>query len=523
MKILNAFYDLKVSPCTFDIVYFLFAAEMYRRHLSLDAIDLFVVANDEGDGFRIETVDTTIEAKEWMLQHVLLQCHTLLKSCRRTIHCPSREEAQKHIDGMDPVYPANYSVTTPHPNYTAPEIVVQGLRGYPYSTLSATSEALNKVDLWTSSQDVEDRRLICITLREMDRRPKRNSDLKAWSTFARSLDPDVYFPVIVRDTATVFRPPPNELQGLACFDAAALDIQIRMALYERAFLNLLVNNGPIALLYFNEKTRYLQFRPQYDEADTSERYLAKIGFTADYDPMLKTRYQKVSMDFDKIENIDREFNRMMANTKSAPPTQFDQWASANEWRKRFARFGSFDVAEQIHQIICTKAGKNEHEDTEFDLLVAQSASALAEEGYHLDAERGFDLLAKRAPENIEFRFGRLKVLTQLFKIDEIIAELEHLEGLGADMSPLNSLKAQCLTQVGRYEEAVDYFDKHFAMHVPDPNTLFDYSNAVGAIGDINAQIGALERALLLLSPNDKDAIAKIEAALEIARDAQTVS
>ena len=48
MKLLRAFYDLKVSPATYDIISFLFLADMWRLKSELDAIDLYIVANDGG-------------------------------------------------------------------------------------------------------------------------------------------------------------------------------------------------------------------------------------------------------------------------------------------------------------------------------------------------------------------------------------------------------------------------------------------------------------------------------------------
>ena len=64
MKVLYAFYDLKVSPCTYDIVNFLYLAEMRRLKDGLDAIDLVVVANDGQDIYRDDEIDTPKKANE---------------------------------------------------------------------------------------------------------------------------------------------------------------------------------------------------------------------------------------------------------------------------------------------------------------------------------------------------------------------------------------------------------------------------------------------------------------------------
>ena len=58
MTVLSAFYDLKVSPTTFDIFEFLYQAEIERIHNGNDALDIFIVANDANDGFREENTVT---------------------------------------------------------------------------------------------------------------------------------------------------------------------------------------------------------------------------------------------------------------------------------------------------------------------------------------------------------------------------------------------------------------------------------------------------------------------------------
>ena len=66
MKVLTAFYDLKVSPATYDIVSFLFLAEMVRLRDDLDAIDLAIVYNDRDGPYRGDDKTTSREKKDWM-------------------------------------------------------------------------------------------------------------------------------------------------------------------------------------------------------------------------------------------------------------------------------------------------------------------------------------------------------------------------------------------------------------------------------------------------------------------------
>ena len=165
------YYDLKVSP-TFDITTFLALAEMWRLHHNLDAIDLYVVANDLADGYRENEIGTSKAKKDWMLQHVLLQTHTLAKSCRRTIYVPDRNELTLLPNSTAQIFPEHYDVQAPEAFYLTKEITHFGLRGLPYPTFDVTPEAATHIDTWIKHH-AKGRRLVTITLRHSSRQPER--------------------------------------------------------------------------------------------------------------------------------------------------------------------------------------------------------------------------------------------------------------------------------------------------------------------------------------------------------------
>ena len=101
------------------------------------------------------------------------------------------------------------------------------------------------------------RRAITITLRESSHWPERNSDLAIWADVARFLWDRGYFPIAIRDTAHAHEP-------LSRFPAtwlrASLDLRFRAAVYETAWCNLFVSNGPAALAFLSTRP-WLMFRP----------------------------------------------------------------------------------------------------------------------------------------------------------------------------------------------------------------------------------------------------------------------
>lgn len=89
---------------------------------------------------------------------------------------------------------------------------------------------------------------VTITLREAEHDPLRNSKTEEWLRFARYLQDSGERVIIIRDTAKANEP----LPGFEICSEAAINIHVRLALYERAKTNFFVSNGPVALAMFSE-------------------------------------------------------------------------------------------------------------------------------------------------------------------------------------------------------------------------------------------------------------------------------
>ena len=86
--------------------------------------------------------------------------------------------------------------------------------------------------------------------------PARNSNLEAWTAFARRLDPTRFMPVFVPDLEQTLNGQLQALQGHAVLGEAAWNLGLRMALYERSYISLGVNTGPMGLCWLNARTHY---------------------------------------------------------------------------------------------------------------------------------------------------------------------------------------------------------------------------------------------------------------------------
>jgi len=124
--------------------------------------------------------------------------------------------------------------------------------------------------------------------------------------------------VFVLDTERTLDQFPDGIQGFAVFREVAWNLGLRMALYERAWLNLGVNNGPMALCWLNERTRYITFKILTPGvAGSTVAFNRSRGFEPNESLPFATPFQKWVWEEDTPEVIEREFQAMVARIEYA--------------------------------------------------------------------------------------------------------------------------------------------------------------------------------------------------------------
>jgi hypothetical protein len=320
-RTLFAFYDLKVGPITFDCLWFLAGADLQRRRLGLDKIHVVIVPGPY-EGVRRERDDYEIvidPAKRGeRIQNILIQACPLLASCSGLTQAGSRAEAAYLRSVLaHHVFPSDYEPALPvYPSSRfCLEAARQGERSI--AALRATPERLRNIDRWLARRAVADRRLVTITLRGYDYMPVRNSNADAWAAFARGLDPRRYFTVFIPDTEQTIEGLPGALDEFVLMSEAAWNVGLRMALYQRAFLNMGVNNGPMGLCWLNETTRYatLKMAPAGVPQTTPESF-RDLGFEMGRSLPFATPFQQLVWEDDRRDVIERVFAGLVARIES---------------------------------------------------------------------------------------------------------------------------------------------------------------------------------------------------------------
>ncbi len=313
--ILYAFYDLGVAPITFDFLWFLVGAELERKRRSLSSVHAVIVPGPR-DGLRKENpeLERSLDpaTRRGRITNLLVPACALLPTLSGVTLAGSRAQADQLVKlAANAVFPARYEPALP--SYPGPQEPLRAARDEQtqVAVLRATAVDLRAVEAWLAAHQC-DRRIVTITLRGYGYVTGRNSNIAAWAAFARQLDKARFSVVIVPDTEQCFTGIPAELDGLPIFFEAAIAPGLRMALYQRAYLNLGVNNGPMGLCWLNEQTRYITFKILNDMAPhTSADYMEFLGFEIGRSLPFATEWQRWVWAEDELPVIQHAFEEMI--------------------------------------------------------------------------------------------------------------------------------------------------------------------------------------------------------------------
>lgn len=248
-KPLTAVYDLGASPASYDVLSFLAEAERYRNANKYDCIDV-VFQPGPMYGFRDDELPTDASARDWMLNRICVPACRLLPTVRNVSVLKQRAPLEGDV------FPTDWT-----PDNVASHYGTKFFKG-DKPGFRASEMARKLVDKRFGEQPV-----ITITMREAEHWPDRNSNQAEWKRVENWLKAYGFRVVVVPDAATGGE-----------HSEFALDLDMRMALYERAVVNLGVSNGPMALCYLTDAP-YIVFKVLTDGCvSTTREFLAAQGF-----------------------------------------------------------------------------------------------------------------------------------------------------------------------------------------------------------------------------------------------------
>jgi hypothetical protein len=235
---LTAFYDLAVGPVSFDFVVFAVKAELARRKTGAKRLHLVIVPYARGVGgmFRDKSKFYDVHEARWRLWNICIPAAQLLGASVTL----ATGWGQAGRLAVKPVWPPDWDVQTlKDRRHLIGSLITAAMVGDAIPRLSASVHARRKVREAFARLG---KPVVTMTQRSTYL-PERNSIPADWLEAAKYIESKGYAVVPIEDTGTA-------LARGGGF--AELNLDVRMACYQEAALNLQANNGAASLCWFSE-------------------------------------------------------------------------------------------------------------------------------------------------------------------------------------------------------------------------------------------------------------------------------
>lgn len=318
-NVLVATYDLESCPLSYDIAFFIQAAEVTRQNLGCESISLTILApldidNQAGVSKEVYSV-VDGRAREFRINNICLQMGQLMPTIGSvTVKYRNSRDITQEIHGVSvSEYPIGKPAHNEH--YKLLNQYSEQVTGF-----SASIEAHRIVNKWLKRFSAG-RKVICISLRQYKVDIERNSNIWEWAKFAEFLDKREYAVVVVPDTDHLADFYESPLSVYPAFEPACFLIDLRMALYELAYLNMFVSNGPAYAATLFKKINYLMFKITHpDVLLASPDVLKWLGYKIGGSPKYATPFQRWVWESDTADVLYREFMVMDRLLRTYGPT-----------------------------------------------------------------------------------------------------------------------------------------------------------------------------------------------------------
>jgi hypothetical protein len=265
---LNTYYDLKYGPCTFDFATYLVLANAVRQSIKHESMSVTIVC----DRFRKKTYrdHKLLEThKDWRVKHILSRLPFLIPQVSNLdmVKKPLEEIKFPAFPGGYPPHPQDTTWTMPigiidlEPFYNNKEINLR-----PFRSSEGAKDLINTVF---------NDNVITITLRTSKFEPLRNSNLSEWYKVYLELKKMKFRPIVIPDFDDYMGDQDFAKYDWEIYAPAVMDIDLRLALYEKSADNLCIQNGTSTLLMFSD-CRYHMFKILTEEVSaTSASHLKR--------------------------------------------------------------------------------------------------------------------------------------------------------------------------------------------------------------------------------------------------------
>lgn len=321
-KTLFAFYDLAVSPISFDFVSFIICAEQARVAANARSIHFVIVPFEDAGGHHDNEQFDSIHG-DWRLRNVVVPLCNLLPATQEITLCSTRDYAHQIYDLFaSHIFPKNYTVANPVERHHTGWSIIAAHRGQNVQCLKASDQARTYARQWID-QHAEGKKSVAITLREAPFGKNRNSDIKEWASFSGLLVDNGYYPILLRDIDTALDSTPDEFKDISVFPEGVFNLELRMGLYEECNYCAFVANGPAQVCWYNPNIHFL-YQVTGDWLENHPTPFNRIGIDFDETPPVANFFQRwiwkeqsAENLFDELTKLDSDLTRSMEDGSHA--------------------------------------------------------------------------------------------------------------------------------------------------------------------------------------------------------------
>lgn len=303
-KFLNFKYDLTANPISFDFFFFLEAASIIKEIENYEMIQIFIKIPEgyfkneyillESDTFSKHNTDTNTQK----INNQILSAFKYFKNIHRVDYVKEFDDNIDYYFGPEHVHHAKY---------------YQILNFNPDKKINLQSNVLDKeiIKNYIQTLNTNNKKVVTVSIRNYHDATQRNSNLNEWKKAIQTLKKD-FFVVLVPDSSELS----NNFQGVKSYEylnfnhiaiEAAINFDIRLALYECVDLNLFVNNGPCVVASLSNDVKFLMFKILVDGIPHTEApFLRDLGYVINENPKYLNKKQKYIWKDDTAENIISE-------------------------------------------------------------------------------------------------------------------------------------------------------------------------------------------------------------------------
>jgi hypothetical protein len=252
---LFAVYDLNTQLPGYNLVQFLLCVEHYCIKNGYKSFTLVVIPKELNSALEEKVLGESNDP-DTNNHHSISFLSTLAilsPSCDGFLSFGTRQAARKFIANAN-VFPEGFglSVANKFDAKLTQILVEEGT----FCQFSSPNHIAALMSQWRPL-NYEDAQIITITLRQSKIDPAGNSNISAWIRFAEYVQTLGYEPVIIPDDDQSFGGNDLFLKFIEVGIAATNNIGIRLHLYQKAFVNFYVPNGPELLAVYSTNINYI--------------------------------------------------------------------------------------------------------------------------------------------------------------------------------------------------------------------------------------------------------------------------